>query len=82
MIRMLTMVMITCANPKHRRWNFAGWIASAPGTGSGGAERGLPESEFVLDNGPEFRWSPLAAWSEDGGVRLEFIQPGKPVQKP
>ena len=23
---------------------------------------------------------PLAAWSEERGVRLEFIQPGKPVQ--
>jgi putative transposase len=43
------------------------------------AERGLPE-EIVLDNGPEFRGRALAAWSEERGVRLEFIQPGKPVQ--
>jgi putative transposase len=42
-------------------------------------ERGLPEA-IVLDNGPEFRGRALAAWSEARGVRLEFIQPGKPVQ--
>src|SRR6266705_5350348 len=35
---------------------------------------------IVLDNGPEFRSRALAAWSEERGVRLEFIQPGKPVQ--
>ena len=43
------------------------------------ADRGLPEA-IVLDNGPEFRSRALAAWSEENGVRLEFIQPGKPVQ--
>jgi putative transposase len=32
------------------------------------------------DNGPEFRGRALAAWSAERGVRLEFIQPGKPVQ--
>ena len=42
-------------------------------------ERGLPEA-IVLDNGPEFRSRALAAWSEERGVRLEFIQPGKPMQ--
>jgi len=42
-------------------------------------ERGLPKA-IVLDNGPEFRGRALAAWSEQRGVRLEFIQPGKPVQ--
>jgi putative transposase len=42
-------------------------------------ERGLPEA-IVVDNGPEFRGRPLAAWSEQHGVRLEFIQPGKPAQ--
>ena len=41
--------------------------------------RGLPKA-IVLDNGPEFRGRALAAWSEERGVRLEFIQPGKPVQ--
>ena len=43
------------------------------------AGQGLPEA-IVLDNGPEFRSRALAAWSEERGVRLEFIQPGKPVQ--
>lgn len=43
------------------------------------SERGLPEA-IVLDNGPEFRGRALAAWSEERGVRLQFIQPGKPAQ--
>ena len=43
------------------------------------SERGRPEA-IVLDNGPEFRGRALAAWSEERGVRLEFIQPGKPAQ--
>jgi putative transposase len=43
------------------------------------SDRGLPEA-IVLDNGPEFRGRALAAWSEERGVRLEFIQPGKPAQ--
>lgn len=43
------------------------------------AERGRPEA-IVLDNGPEFRGRMLAAWSEQRGVRLEFIEPGKPSQ--
>ena len=43
------------------------------------SERGVPEA-IVLDNGPEFRGRALAAWSEERGARLEFIQPGKPAQ--
>jgi putative transposase len=43
------------------------------------SEHGLPEA-IVVDNGPEFRGRALAAWSEQRGVRLEFIQPGKPTQ--
>lgn len=43
------------------------------------SQRGLPEA-IVVDNGSEFRGRALAAWSEERGVRLEFIQPGKPVQ--
>jgi len=44
-----------------------------------GSETGLPEA-IVLDNSPEFRSLALAALSEERGVRLEFIQPGNPVQ--
>jgi putative transposase len=43
------------------------------------SERGLPEA-IVVDIGPEFRGRALAAWSEERHARLEFIQPGKPVQ--
>jgi putative transposase len=43
------------------------------------SERGLPEA-IVFDNGPEFRGRAMAARSEERGVRLQFTQPGKPVQ--
>jgi hypothetical protein len=36
------------------------------------SERGLPEA-IVVGNGPEFRGRALAAWSEQRGVRLDFI---------
>jgi putative transposase len=42
------------------------------------SERGLPEA-IVLDNKPQFRGRVSTAWSEERGVRLELIQPGKPV---
>ncbi len=41
--------------------------------------RGLPEI-LVSDNGPEFTSRALDAWAYQNGVRLHFIQPGKPVQ--
>ena len=40
---------------------------------------GLPE-EIVLDNGPEGTSRAMFDWSERTGVRLRFIEPGKPVQ--
>ncbi len=40
---------------------------------------GLPE-EIVLDNGPEGASRAMFDWSERTGVRLRFIEPGKPVQ--
>ena len=40
---------------------------------------GLPE-EIVLDNGPEGTSKAMFEWSERTGVRLRFIEPGKPVQ--
>jgi integrase-like protein len=33
-----------------------------------------------MDNGPEFTGRALFAWSARTGVRLRFIQPGKPIQ--
>ncbi len=44
-----------------------------------GRERGLPET-IVCDNGPEFTGQVLDQWAHQRGVRLHFIEPGKPVQ--
>jgi putative transposase len=43
------------------------------------AVRGLPEV-IVLDNGPDLtsRW--MLRWSQQHGVRLHHIAPGKPIQ--
>lgn len=41
--------------------------------------RGLPES-ITVDNGPEFAGKTLDEWAYRQGVKLNFIQPGKPVQ--
>lgn len=41
--------------------------------------RGVPE-EIVMDNGPEFRSRQLDVWATQKGVRLRFIEPGKPIQ--
>ena len=40
---------------------------------------GLPES-LRVDNGPEFISEMLDRWAARHGVRLDFIQPGKPTQ--
>lgn len=42
-------------------------------------ERGKPEA-IICDNGPEFRSRSRETWSEQRKVRLEFIEPGKPIQ--
>lgn len=39
----------------------------------------LPK-EIVMDNGPEFRGMALDQWAYERGVKLRFIEPGKPVQ--
>lgn len=43
------------------------------------ALRGLP-GEIVLDNGPELTSKAMFLWSQKTGVKLNFIQPGKPIQ--
>jgi len=42
-------------------------------------KHGLPET-LRIDNGPEFISEMLDRWAARHGVRLDFIQPGKPTQ--
>lgn len=42
-------------------------------------DRGQPRS-IVCDNGTEFTCKAMFFWSQAQGVRLDFIQPGKPTQ--
>jgi putative transposase len=42
-------------------------------------ERAVPQ-EIVMDNGPELTSRALDQWAYERGVRLRFIQPGKPMQ--
>ena len=44
-----------------------------------GQERGQP-TEIVLDNGPELTGQVLDQWASQHGVRLHFIEEGKPTQ--
>jgi len=44
-----------------------------------GELRGLPQV-LVTDNGPEFAGQALDVWAYEQGVKLHFIEPGKPVQ--
>jgi putative transposase len=41
--------------------------------------RGKPQT-IRVDNGPEYISGTLMEWAEKQGVRLEYIQPGKPQQ--
>ena len=43
------------------------------------ATRGLPTT-IVCDNGPELTSKAMFLWSQRRGVKLHFIQPGKPTQ--
>lgn len=42
-------------------------------------QRGLP-SMIRVDNGPEFTSIEFNQWCENKGIRIGFIQPGKPTQ--
>jgi putative transposase len=42
--------------------------------------RGAAPGEITLDNGPELTSKALDQWAYERGVRLRFIEPGKPVQ--
>ena len=42
-------------------------------------KRGYPKG-IVMDNGPEFTSRALDAWAYKHGVKLDFIEPGKPAQ--
>lgn len=42
--------------------------------------RGRPLA-IRCDNGPEYVGSTLSTWAQTRGIKLEFIQPGKPQQK-
>ena len=44
-----------------------------------GEEYGFP-AMIVVDNGPEFASKVLHAWAWRRGIKLHFIEPGKPVQ--
>ena len=41
--------------------------------------RGLPEV-ITVDNGPEFASRVMYEWAYRKGVKLNFIQPGKPIE--
>jgi putative transposase len=43
------------------------------------ADRSRPEA-IVCDNGPEFTGRAVEVWAEQHGVKLLFIEPGKPYQ--
>lgn len=44
-----------------------------------GERRALPKT-IVCDNGPELTSKAMFFWSKQSGVKLHFIQPGKPTQ--
>ena len=43
------------------------------------AWRGLP-AKLRMDNGPEFISHEFVRWATEQGIRIEYIQPGKPQQ--
>jgi len=49
------------------------------GTGEDCTNSRLPEV-ITVDNGPEFISKAMDAWAYENGIKLHFIQPGKPTQ--
>ncbi len=41
----------------------------------------LPE-RIVCDNGPELTSKAMFFWAKERGIKLQFVQPGKPTQNP
>ena len=37
-------------------------------------------AEIAVDNGPEFRSKHTQSWAEKHGIKLHYIEPGKPIQ--
>jgi len=42
-------------------------------------ERGVPE-QIRVDNGPEFLSKVFTSWCNKKGIKIKFIQPGRPMQ--
>jgi len=61
------------------------WTSASPENGWPGSwtswegQYGFPE-ELVMDNGPECTSKAMFLWSQKTGVKLTFIQPGRPMQ--
>lgn len=36
--------------------------------------------EIIMDNGPEFTSKAMFFWAQEAGIKLRFIDPGKPIQ--
>jgi transposase InsO family protein len=55
-------------------------VYCAAATGDPGKASLRAPNEIILDNGPELAGRAVDQWAYERGVRLRFIEPGKPVQ--